>query len=89
MKRHHAAALALISWYLMVPPAKSTGEPDLRAPLSKWVTDGSYDTVQACHKRYQDDVQRALTFAHKIGHDVSSRIQNEKCIASNDPRLAK
>jgi hypothetical protein len=89
MKFHHAAALALMVWYLIVPPAKSTGEPDLQAPLSKWETDGSYDTAQACAKRYQADVQRALTFGHKIGHDVSSRIQAEKCIASDDPRLAK
>jgi hypothetical protein len=89
MKLYHAAALALISWYLIVPPAKSTGEPDLQAPFSKWETDGSYDTAQACHKRYQADVHRALTFGKRIGHEVSSRIQAEECIASDDPRLAK
>jgi hypothetical protein len=72
MKPRHAAALALLGWYLMVPSSKSNGEPDLQAPLSKWEMDGFYDTAQACDNRYKADVQGALTFGHMIGHEVSS-----------------
>ncbi|MGA7871434.1 MAG: hypothetical protein WCA22_11090 [Candidatus Binatus sp.] len=34
MKPRHAAALALVGWYLMVPPPK---EPSLFAQASAWV----------------------------------------------------
>ena len=37
MKLRHAAALALVGWYLMVPPPIGKGEMiDLKAPLAKW-----------------------------------------------------
>lgn len=37
MKPRHAAALALVGWYLMVPPLASlqSQTADLHAPLSK------------------------------------------------------
>ena len=42
MKPRHAAVLALVGWYLMLPPLTQTGPdtynlpPDTSAPLSKW-----------------------------------------------------
>jgi hypothetical protein len=40
MKRHHAAALALVGWYLMTAPVihEATGKwkSDKQAPLSQW-----------------------------------------------------
>jgi hypothetical protein len=41
MKPRHAAALALVGWYLMVPPPMDGNPqtPDLSAPLSKWQRD--------------------------------------------------
>jgi hypothetical protein len=39
MTRRHAAALALVGWYLMAPPMKgsvSALSVDLNAPISEW-----------------------------------------------------
>jgi hypothetical protein len=43
MKPGHAAALALVGWYLMMPPNKKND-----APLSEWTVSRSYDSAQAC-----------------------------------------
>ncbi len=53
MKRRHAAALALVGWYLMVPPAimNSEGrytEIDATAALSHWKILGSFDSASQC-----------------------------------------
>jgi hypothetical protein len=47
----HAAALALVGWYLIDPPLS----PDKKlvagyAPLSKWYIRGAYDSVTDCDK---------------------------------------
>jgi len=53
----HAAALALVGWYLMVPPMAHKEDWQLggprgpeRAPLSKWFTYDWFDTADACTK---------------------------------------
>jgi hypothetical protein len=43
MKPRHAAALALVGWYLMAPPNKKAD-----APLSEWTVGHTYDSAQAC-----------------------------------------
>jgi len=57
MKPLHAAALALVGWYLMLPPphteyAQSGQIIDVRAdneaPLSQWTIARSYDTAAQC-----------------------------------------
>jgi hypothetical protein len=56
MHPRHAAALALVGWYLMVPPV--IHEEDWQqqhvhpttAPLSEWFTWNSFDTADACTK---------------------------------------
>jgi hypothetical protein len=35
MKLGHAAALAVIGWYLMIPPVHD-GQPDTQAAISAW-----------------------------------------------------
>ncbi len=64
MKLRHAAALALVSWYLMKPPlyVPWTGrvrqwlgylpgdwEYDFDAPISKWSQVGEFESLDACH----------------------------------------
>jgi hypothetical protein len=65
MKPHHAAALALVGWYLMMPPLKEnplvrspTYEPsrsnegdlvDTKAPLSIWTNVRSFDSASQCN----------------------------------------
>jgi hypothetical protein len=43
MKSRHAAALALMGWYLMLPPSKKND-----APLSEWIISHSYASAEAC-----------------------------------------
>ncbi|MDO8431151.1 MAG: hypothetical protein Q7S58_01945 [Candidatus Binatus sp.] len=50
-QRHHAATLALVAWYLMVPPViKVNGHPTVltMAPLQKWDIEDSFDTATQC-----------------------------------------
>jgi hypothetical protein len=53
MKARHAAALALIGWYLMVPLQTIRNQRwaiDRDAPLSKWEINGSFDSVKECQR---------------------------------------
>jgi hypothetical protein len=57
MKPRHAVALALVGWYLMVPPvadrAFELSQPRLiegSAPLSDWDIRRAYDTADECEK---------------------------------------
>ncbi|MFZ0887809.1 MAG: hypothetical protein WA005_05095 [Candidatus Binataceae bacterium] len=47
MKLRHAAALALVGWYLMVPPGEKSGLPP-DAPLSQWRHIASFDSAGQC-----------------------------------------
>src|SRR5271170_7451574 len=55
MKPRHAAALALVGWYLMVPPMAQEedwqpGGPPTTASLSEWFIWKSFDAADACEK---------------------------------------
>jgi len=88
----HAAALALIGWYLMVPllPRLSEGEPYLGflplAPLSQWTIVDSFDSARGCsdaHVRLlRDRVMKNVNDEIRIEQAYSAR-----CIATDDPRL--
>jgi hypothetical protein len=88
MSTRHAAALALIGWYLMVPPKASNGGLDPQAPLSKWKIDGVYDTARECDERYHRDLYLAEDWKRATGNtQVWKDVQEEQCIATDDPRL--
>jgi hypothetical protein len=48
----HAAASALVGWYLMMPPdsAKIPHEVEASAPLSRWAIVATFDTSESCEK---------------------------------------
>ena len=94
MKHRHAAALALVGWYLMVPPPvlHSSLPVDLGAPLSEWRLFSLHDSAAEC--------ERALVAFYKVSKtelatnpaDERDRTQfyqleNSQCVASDDPRL--
>jgi hypothetical protein len=55
MKLPHAAALALMGWYLMVPPTVGPYlRLDLSAPVSRWKIVQSFDTATACEGYLQE-----------------------------------
>jgi len=53
MKLRHAAALALVGWYLMMPPSTSSGRIQKDAPLSRWYIFTTFETKKECEKARQ------------------------------------
>jgi hypothetical protein len=79
----HAAALALVGWYLMVPPRENDKSAKLRVvPLAEWVYVDSFDTAKECkdagmkkEKSYAKDPLEADEYG------------TWECIATDDARL--
>jgi hypothetical protein len=84
MTPRHAAALALVGWYLMMPPPGRNALFDSSVPLAKWKILGSFDKAEDCETAYTH-----LTEKHRKSEAVKSWVQAEVCVATDDPRLAK
>ena len=99
MSFRHAAALALVGWYLMSPPVMRIPRMGLRvnptASMGYWKIRGTYQSLFDC-----EDAKRAmLTLAEgdpanmpDAFADLSPLImravtQSSVCISSDDPRL--
>jgi|SRR5580692_6762514 hypothetical protein len=103
MKPRHAAALALVVWWLMTPPFTGVGPnpreasldraiPDPEAPLSKWLWSGSFESVDACQHEQQKQVadaqKRELNLpVAERDGEVVKDFLLGECIAIDDPRL--
>ena len=87
MKRSFACIIAIAGWYLLYPPAIHKGSPDSYTSLSQWNIDGSYGTAADCDAAYRDDVN-ALQGLTQNSLDFL-QTQAGRCVASDDPRLAK
>jgi hypothetical protein len=87
MKLRHAAALALVGWYLLAPPASDIGKrwllTDDSEPLAKWKLVNSFDSASEC----RDDLLVRLNGAKKTNQASTRFVESFKCIASDDPRL--
>jgi len=87
MKRRHAAGIALLAWYLMVPPSD-----DSRAlsdsPLAEWRRFEPFESSTECNaslaEQRRDESERMITNSKEIVVFFYA-----KCIASDDPRLAQ
>jgi len=75
-KPGYIAALALVGWYLIVPPIRMQPNPhvEVDAPLSQWFIESNYNSTGAC------DLGRA---------ELLARMQSARCVGSEDPRLTK
>jgi len=95
----HAGALALVGWYLMIPPST-----DKQAALRQWELVASYDSASACEDGLRDSKVQARadydhpspvpkTWAHSTkdwsayNRWVDERWLAAQCIATDDPRL--
>jgi hypothetical protein len=94
MKLCHAAALALVGWYLMVPPPvlHSSLPVDLGAPLSEWRLFSIHDSAAECEQGLVAFYKLAKTELVANPADERDRVQyyqleNSQCVASDDPRL--
>jgi hypothetical protein len=86
----NAAALALVGWYLMVPPAYRISKGLLRwddsAPLSAWRVSPGFDTASQC-KHTHASKYAEVTQTHR--QNVIDFVKSFQCIATDDPRLPK
>ena len=94
MKPRHAAALALVGWYLMAPPT-SANRVWAQAPLAQWKILRSYDSASECQNYslggftiWREVANRNFpskdeTFYEVFGEEVLSTV----CVSTDDPRL--
>jgi hypothetical protein len=98
MNLRHAAALALVGWYLMLPPMNSwRGLPwiERNAPLSKWKQSAAFNSAKDCEVargKHETDlglaVKSNMAREHEVGRNPSAPIDDGAlCIATDDPRL--
>jgi hypothetical protein len=84
MKPRHAAALALVGWYLMAPPLEGPNV-DPFAPLSKWVVIKAYATPTACSDA-QNQMREAASHSN-LQNRAGIRRGCLVAVRFNDPRL--
>jgi hypothetical protein len=77
MKLHHAAALAFVAWYLMLPPPNLYGQRLAFEPLSDWKLIDEFDSESACRQ------MRARLIERMPGTEIDTA----RCVPSDDPNL--
>jgi hypothetical protein len=79
--RRVATAFALVSWYLITPPAPRNDYEQLapKAPLSDWIELDTFSTLRQCRNH--------IKLAAADGNVDFADFGLFQCIASNDPRL--
>jgi hypothetical protein len=87
MNRRHAAALALVGWYLIGPPMRSY-EPavvDWNAPVSKWLPIGFFDTAEDCRK----EIEAVKPRAEEKAQQTHTKLPADPflCLGDDDARL--
>jgi hypothetical protein len=97
----HLAALALVGWYLMMPPdsAKIPHNVDAEAPLSRWTIVTTYVDEDGCEKALTDvqnseqdpaELDKTARLARLRKNDAAlgkARAINAACVESDDVRL--
>jgi hypothetical protein len=92
MNPRHTAALALVGWYLMVPPTRGhPAEILFHSPLSKWEVGEDDDSNVECKNSIKESIKdmQHITDVCEVGScDVMVvRYAHGRCMASDDPRL--
>jgi hypothetical protein len=82
MTSRHAAAFALLGWYLMTPPPQldpnthlPNGNPDLGAPYKYWRNEGSFDSAKECKIERESDIELHRQIDAKIRREHRSEQQ--------------
>jgi lipocalin len=100
-KSRHLAALALVGWYLMMPPdsPKIPHDVDSDIPLARWIVVTSFDTEDNCEKALTDlqnndkdpiTIDKTGKLKRLQKNDAAlgkARALNAACVASDDVRL--
>ena len=97
----HGAALALVGWYLMLPPLADEVKPPIphrtvasSAPLSQWCLVQRFDTAEKCESMRQDwydDGRNKLDVLISYNGKFTLSLYGVfaelfvRCVADNDP----
>ena len=103
MKPRHAAALALVGWYLMTPPPAlfHDAHRGSQAHLSLWEIRGNYTSAVDCEKaltkvqnemlrKEQDDLETAARADANLDDQANYAYEAAhlaRCLSADDPRL--
>ncbi|MGD0118806.1 MAG: hypothetical protein ABSD30_12125 [Candidatus Binatus sp.] len=92
MKLRHAAALALVGWYLMMPPPRTVGdhfETNFYAPLSKWPKVRTFDLQSQCETAREALQQKPTgNLVIMLGAaEAKATTKASRCVATDDPLL--
>jgi hypothetical protein len=93
MKSRHAAAFALLGWYLMYPPMTPARKSINDAPLSQWKSGGGFDTAKECEtvkarmRKSSKELSDTTPSWDQKGRDLADSIGDAQCVAADDPRL--
>src|SRR5260370_38725996 len=102
MKTRHAITLAIVIWYLMIPPIGADNKVDPHAPWSQWRKGVSFESQKDCEDSLKDAIQNSMTqdeyqAAAKATRkakmkplsmsEMAKRTQESRCVAGDDPRL--
>jgi hypothetical protein len=87
MHLRHTAALALVGWYLMVPPPYphpfvKGSDFDIDAPISKWSIYSGHDSAKECEAAQSQALQRVAQVPR-----VAEQLELSQCVETDDPRL--
>jgi hypothetical protein len=77
MKLRHAAALALVGWYLMLPPPAPSGGRLRFERLSEWRRIETFDSKNACQHMRSKLIKRM----------PDTLIATARCVSSDNPDL--
>jgi hypothetical protein len=83
MNLRHAAALALVGWFLMAAHIERDGpftKEDIKAPLKEWDTLATFDSKQTCESARTEYVAHPRPFLPTIDKAF-------QCVSEDDPRL--
>ncbi len=83
MKPGHAAALALVGWYLMMPPMDENHKIYMDLPIGQWQVLDSFDSAQECRQV----LVQMWTAARDQGGWYKERLQSSHCFSTDDSRL--
>jgi hypothetical protein len=81
MRKWHAAGLALVGWYLMVPPHEPL------QPLSKWEVIRSYDSADQCQEFRQRFQELAVSMRENNSVDQEKHRPDDKELDAKFQRL--
>jgi hypothetical protein len=97
MKANHIAGLALVAWYLMVPPpVNAPYKIDTEAPITSWKVYRTFNSADECKQslsaaksKYNQTATAPIGTIKRGSRAFALQMVFGQCVKSDDPGLAK